>query len=72
MGHPGTAFDNWFIYWGTRVVFMPLEVARVFGTRFVELCIIGQDRGVGRFFIYLLRGCRVMGKPYKIKQEVSG
>jgi hypothetical protein len=33
----------------------PGEVARVSGTRFVWACTIGQSRGVGRCFIYILR-----------------
>lgn len=41
----------------------------VSGARYVWLCSFGQGRGVGRYFICILRACGVgMEKPYKVKQ----
>jgi hypothetical protein len=34
-------------------------------------CTIGQDRGVGRSFIYILRACMVGWSVYKIKQGLK-
>lgn len=45
---------------GREGVFMPLGKAlRVFWARFVWPCTIGQSKGIGRCFIYILRGCRM-------------
>lgn len=46
--------------------------ARVSGVRFVWRCTISQVRGLGRYFICILReGVQWRGKPYKIKQRVK-
>lgn len=47
---------------GKRSIDAVGEVASVSGTKLVWLCTISQDGGVGIYFIYILRGCRVLGK----------
>lgn len=49
------------------------EVARVFGTRFIWLCIICKGRDAERCFICVLKGyrvcvCVVVGEPYEVQQ----
>lgn len=44
---------------GEGGIYAPDKVARVSGPRYVWPCTISQGRGVGRCFIYILRGCRV-------------
>lgn len=73
--HLGTALENLILFNGGagRGIYVPGEVAMVSGARFVWLCSFEQVRGVGRCFIYILRGCRVwgMGDPYSVKQGVK-
>ena len=58
------------VYWGTEGdIYAPGKVARVSGARFVWLCTIDQDRGVGRYFICILKG--LGEEPYKVKQGVK-
>ena len=54
-------------------IYAPGEVTRISRARLVWVWTIGQVRGVGRCFIYILRGCRVwgMGDPYSVKQGVK-
>jgi hypothetical protein len=52
-------------------IYAPGEVVRVSGTRFVWLCTTGQVRGVGRCFIYILRGCRGAGYLIRSNKEWS-
>jgi hypothetical protein len=54
-----------------RAIYAPGEVASISGARFAWPCTIGQGRGVGRCFIYILKDWQVQGgKPYKAKQGV--
>lgn len=57
---PGNSVEYWFILLGRKgQVYFPREVARVSGVGFVCLYTILQDRGVGRCFILILKGCTV-------------
>lgn len=47
----------------------PGEIVTASGARFVWLCTIDQDRGVGRYFICILKG--LGEEPYKVKQGVK-
>lgn len=51
---------------GERGIDVPEEMARVSGVKFVWLCTIGQDKGVGRYFISILRDWRS-----RVKQRVK-
>lgn len=57
---PRNCLGELFVYWGLeRGVYTPREVVRVSGERFVWPCTAGQDRGVGRCFLCILRDWRV-------------
>lgn len=61
------------VMWGERCIYTPGEMASISGARFVWLCTIVQDRGVGRYFIRILRGEGMEGekKSYKARQRVK-
>lgn len=46
---------------GEEVIYALEDIVTVSRARFVGLCTIGQDRGVGRHFICILRVCRGTG-----------
>lgn len=50
-------------------IYAPKEMARVSIARLMWPCTIDQDRGVGRGFISISRGCRE--GLYKVKQGVK-
>lgn len=53
---PGNSFGELIQFnEGERGTYVPVEMARVSGVRFVWRCTIGQDRGLGRYFICILR-----------------
>lgn len=75
--HLEAAFENWFRLLGVGAgggIYVTGEVTRVSAARFVWLCTIVQDRGVGRYFIRILRGEGMEGekKSYKARQRVKG
>lgn len=70
--HLEAALENWFRLLGVGAgggIYVTGEVTRVSGARFVWLCTIVQDRGVGRYFICILRGEGMEGEKNLIKLD---